>query len=219
MIKGTRSRVGVISGIATLLVVSILGMTNSVNLAQASLITEEEHWKYNINTWIWDSKIRETVGLITPKIIIENETSGMLEGYVADVNGTRLEFYDGDQVVRTRFIFDEGPLSSWQMSGMVHDGYFKIDIPERFQGAHAVRIYIGNNDYTVDNGSPTTPPTRVLTNSASLIYRMNLTDQQPQTQIAHSEPLKPISDISEVKGSLIDWILSQNNMAITYKMP
>jgi hypothetical protein len=76
------------------------------------------------------------------------------------------------------------------MAGRVQDGYFAIDIPERYRDAEFVRIIIGNNRYTVDNGTPTTPQTEVHINSAMLTYRTNST--LVETQVAQAEDPEPI---------------------------
>jgi hypothetical protein len=197
--------------VATILVLSGSMLATTVHFVQAAQITEEEHWKYRVDKWRWDEDRRRTYGLITPQIVIQNETVDRLEGFVADANGTRLEFYDGDQVVHVRFMSNSSGASGWQIAGRVHDGYFAIDIPERNREAEFVRIMIGNNQYTVNNGTPTTAPTEVYMNSAMLSYRINSTLNTIETEVAQVEEPKPISSAYE-GGSLIDWILSQNGL-------
>lgn len=113
------------------LLVSILAGTAGV--AQALLIPEEEHWKYNINRWSWDPDTRTTVGIINPQIVIQNETADRLEGYIADANGTRLEFYDGEQFVHVSFLSNSSVASDWELAGRVHDGYLAIGIQEKYE--------------------------------------------------------------------------------------
>jgi hypothetical protein len=122
-----------------------------IGQAQASVITPAEHWRYEVY-WYWDPDERETVGLITPTVVIENETSDRLEGYVADANGTRLDMYDGEQVVKARYGYDMSIVSEWELAAWIHDGYFTIEMPEKYRDADFVDIYIGNNNYSVDDG-------------------------------------------------------------------
>lgn len=198
--------------VATITVVVMLSssvLAATIGSAQASLITEEQHWKYRIDKWVWDEDRRRSYGLITPQVIIQNETADRLEGFVADASGTRLDVYDGDQIVHVRFISNNSAASDWQMAGRVQDGYFAIDIPERYRDAEFVRIIIGNNQYTVNNGTPTTPQTEVYINSAMLTYRTNST--LVETEVARVEEPEPIRSAYQ-GGSLIDWILSQNGL-------
>jgi hypothetical protein len=97
------------------------------------------------------------------------------------------------------------------MAGRVHDGFFTIDIPQQYRAAETVRIMIGNHEYTVNNGTPTTPQTWVFINSAMLTYRTDPTlDQAGKTEVAQIKPL-PISSVY-TGGSIIDWILRLNGM-------
>jgi hypothetical protein len=96
-----------LAGIITLSVI-----VGTASIASAAMITSEEHWKYRINKWGWDEDRRESYGIINPRIIIQNETADRLEGYVADSNGTRLDMYDGEQVVRVRFMSNGSGASS-----------------------------------------------------------------------------------------------------------
>jgi len=181
-------------------------------IAQAALITEEEHWKYRVDRWLWDEDRRRTYGLTTPQIVIQNETADRLEGFIADANGTRLAIYDGQQVIHVRYMSNNSISSGWQMAGRVHDGYVVIDIPEKYREAEVVRFYIGNNRYVVDNGTPTIPQTEVYFNSATLNYRTNSTlDQAGETLVAEAEEPQPLRSVYS-SGSLIDWILRQNGM-------
>lgn len=185
--------------IAALLGSAIAG---TFGAAQALLVSQEEHWKYNVK-WRWDSDLRKTVGLITPQIVIQNETASRLEGYIADANGTRLSMYDdGMQVVMAKFI-GSNFASKWEIADRIHDGYFAIDIPERYMEAETVRIYIGNFDYTIN----ARPQVTVFINSATTNYVTN--SALEVTEVAQAEePLRSIYD----RGSLIDWILSRNGM-------
>lgn len=175
-----------------------------LNTAAAVLIEPAEHWKYNVDTWTWDGKIRKSIGLIKPQLVIENESAGMLEGYVADTKGTRLAFYDGDQVAMAAFAYDDGRRSQWQMGDTIRGGNFTITIPESWKDADFVKIYIGNNQYTVNDGTRTTPQTWVYINSARVDYRLNATVQQGTTETAQETPVawKTYSE-----DSLIDRIL------------
>ncbi len=198
----------------TLVAVALLGsfISSTLGNAEALLISQEEHWKYNVQKWAWDSEIRRTYGIITPKIVIQNETSAKLEGYIADSNGTRLEMYDGEQYVHVRFLSNNSIASDWQLAGRIHDGYFSIDIPDKYKSADVVRIYIGNHRYTVDNGTPTTPQTEVAINAAMLYFNTNSTlDQMPETEITELTEPEPMT-VDSSGSSLIDWILSSNGM-------
>jgi hypothetical protein len=200
------------SSLAAIVMLSGSILAGTAGVAQALLITEEEHWKYNIDRWTWDSDIRRTVGKINPQIVIQNETADRLEGYIGDTNGTRLEMYDGQQVVHIRFLSNSSVASAWELAGWVHDGYFVIEIPEKYKSAEIVKIYIGKHRYTVDNGTPTTPQTEVSINSAMINYRTNSTlDQIAETEIAQVEEDEPLISVYS-SGSLIDWILRLNGM-------
>jgi hypothetical protein len=195
-------------------IVMLLGSVGSgtIGIAQAAvLISEEEHWKYHIPRWSWDPERGRTVGIITPQIVIQNETADRLEGFIADANGTRLDVYDGEQVVQVRFMFDNGVGSKWEVTGRVHDGYFSIDIPEKFRDAEIVRIYVGNHKYTVNNGTPTTPQTDVFINAAIRDYRTNSTLEIAETEVRNEEVPETLRSIYD-GGSLIDWILRNNEM-------
>ena len=187
-------------------------ITSSTSIAQASVITPEEHWKYNVY-WYWDTDERETVGLITPSIVIENETSDRLEGYVADANGTRLEMYDGEQVVKAKYGYDEGASSEWELASWIYDGYFAIDIPEKYRDADYIGLYVGANSYSVDDGDINTMNAWVSINSVRMDYRLDNT----LVSAAEEEPpedakLEPVADASPAPGSLIDMILSKFGM-------
>jgi hypothetical protein len=188
------------------IIVMLLGSATA-GIANALLVPVEEHWKYNVK-WRWDADLRKNIGMITPLIVIENETSDRLEGYIADANGTRLMIYDGQQVVMSKFMFDSGLVSRWEIVDRIHDGYFAIDIPEKYSKAETVRIYIGNFQYTVDSK----PQVWVFINSATMNYRTNSTLDGlvlPETSIASKQkiaiPLDPCASV----GSLIDRILCQ----------
>ncbi|HXG06502.1 MAG TPA: hypothetical protein VNI77_04155 [Nitrososphaera sp.] len=207
---GKKDRVVIAASIATMaMLLGSLLLAAGIRVVHAALITEEEHWKYHIDRWLWDENRRRTYGLINPQIMIQNETADRLEGYIADASGTRLDIYDGEQVVHVRFIFDNGFASDWQIAGRVKDGYFAIDIPERYRDAESVRIIIGTNQYTVDNGTRTTPQTEVYINSAILVYRTNST--LAETVVTQAEQSQPVRSAYQ-GGSLIDWILSRNGL-------
>ena len=194
--------------VAAIVMLSVLAGT--IGIAQA-LISQEEHWKYNVDRWSWDSDRRRTVGMIHPQLVIQNETADRIEGFVADSNGTRLDMYDGEQVVHVRFMSNSSVASGWEIAGRVNDGYFAIDIPEKYREAEVVRIYIGNHHYTVNDGTRTTPQTEVSINSAILNYKTNSTLDQIETEVAQVTEPKPIRSVF-AGGSLIDWILSHNGM-------
>lgn len=197
--------------VAAIVMLSGSVIAGTIGFAQAALITEEEHWKYNVDRWQWDEERRRTYGLIIPQIVIQNETADRLEGFIADANGTRLDFYDGNQVVHVRYMSNSS-VSGWIMVGWLNEGYFAIDIPQAYREAEIVKIYIGNNHYTVDNGTPTTPQTRVITNSVIATFRTNSTlDHIVETEVAQVEKPKPVRSVHD-GGSLIDWILSQNGL-------
>lgn len=196
---------------ATLLLLASVA-AGTTGIAQAALITQDEHWKYHVDRWLWDEDRRRTYGLTTPQIVIQNETADRLEGFIADANGTRLSIYDGQQVIHVRYMSNSGIASGWEMAGRVHDGYVVIDIPEKYRQAEIVKIYIGTNQYIVDDGTPTTPQTEVYFNSATLNYRTNSTlDQIGETLVAEVEEPLPVRSVYS-SGSLIDWILRQNGM-------
>lgn len=191
----------------TALVLTGLLAASTTGLAQASVITPEEHWRYNVY-WYWDPNERETVGMITPTLVIENETSDRLGGYVADANGTRLDMYDGQQVVKVRYGYDGGMLSKWELAAWIHDGYFTLEIPEKYRDADFVSIYIGNNDYSVDDGDINTRNAWVSINSIRTDYRFGQTLDVEDTSTAQVESVAK----SPMPGSLIDQILAQFGM-------
>jgi hypothetical protein len=198
--------------IAAIAILSGSAIAGTFSSAQATiLLSTEEHWKYKVDRWTWDPERRRTYGLVTPQIIVQNETFDRIEGYIADSNGTRLDMYDGEQVVQIRFLSDTTVASRWELSGRVHDGYFAVDIPEKYRDAEIVRIYIGNHMYVVNDGTLTTPQTQVFMNSAMLDYKTNSTLGPIETQVAQVEEPQPIKT-PYVGGSLIDWILDQNRL-------
>jgi hypothetical protein len=184
---------------------------STMGVASASVILPDEHWRYNVH-WYWDTNERETVGLITPIIVIENETSDRLEGYVADANGTRLDMYDGDQVVKVRYGYDGAALSKWELAAWINDGYFSIEIPQKHRDADFVRMYIGNNDYSVDDGDVNTKNAWVTINSANLEHRLDST----LVSVAEESPADAVvqrpAGATPMAGSLIDLILSRLGM-------
>ncbi|MEW6604577.1 MAG: hypothetical protein AB1351_07800 [Thermoproteota archaeon] len=201
-----------IIAIAAIAMLSGSAIAGTVGFAQAVLLQPEDHWKYKIDRWTWDSERRRTYGLITPQIVVQNETFDRLEGYIADADGTRLEMYDGEQVVQVRFLSNNSVASNWELAGRVHDGYFAIEIPEKYREAEVVRIFIGNHRYVVNDGTITTPQTEVYMNSAMLNYKTNSTLSQTETEVAQiEEPQQPIRS-PYAGGSLIDWILSRNGL-------
>ena len=194
--------------VAALLIGTLVA--GSFNQAQAAkLLTLEEHWKYNVK-WSWDSSLRRNTGLIYPTIVIENQTADRIEGYIGDINGTRLTMYDGDQVVMMRYIYDGNMVGDWIMAGKLYDGYFAVDIPQKYRDADTVRFFIGGNHYVVDDGDLTTRQIWVFINSASLYYNMS----SVQTAAASEEEQEKIKPVvaTPSPGSLIDLILSKNGM-------
>lgn len=188
-------------------IVMLVGSTipSNIGVAQALLVPEEEHWKYHLK-WIWDGDLHKNVGLITPQIVIQNETADRLEGYIADANGTRLAMYDSSQIVMARFMYDTGFVSRWDIVDRVNEGYFAIDIPEKYKDAETVRIHIGNFQYTVDSE----PQARVHINSAMTNYATNPALDET-TQVAQVEEPQPLPRIFDW-GSLIDRILFRYGM-------
>lgn len=188
---------------SSLAVAALLGLVGTFNAAHALLIPQEEHWKYNVR-WTWDFEERESVGIITPQIVIQNETSSRLEGYVADANGTRLAMYDdGMQVVMAKYMFDSGRVTDWEIVDRIHDGYFAIDIPEQYQDAETVRMYIGKFQYTVD----IRPQLTVNINSVTTNYVTNSTIGAIEVAQEEEPEETPVAFSS---NSLIDRILRQN---------
>lgn len=206
----TSSRTSYLAGIVAAMLLAGFATASTISLADAGVITPEEHWRYNVY-WYWDPDERETVGLISPTVVIENETSDRLEGYVADANGTRLDMYDGEQVVKVRYGYDGSTLSDWELAGWIHDGYFAIDIPERYRDADFISLYIGNNDYSVDDGDINTRNSLVFMNSIRMDYRLgtNLDVTEEPTTTAE---LEPVAAKTPMPGSLIDKILSMFGM-------
>lgn len=204
--KGRSAQLKIVAPLVTIVMLSGLMITSSLSTAQAILIPLDEHWKYNIDWWTWDSDLQRTVGHINPTVIIQNQTADKLEGYIADANGTRLAMYQGEQVVMTSFVFENGMKSKWEIAGRIQDGYFTIDIPEIDRNAEYVSIFIGKNQYTVDNGTTITPQTWVFINSARIDYKLNSTISQV-AEVAQEE-VEPVVDVYH-PGSLIDFILNQ----------
>lgn len=173
--------------------------------AATTVLTLEDHWKYVV-TWHWDPGTFRSTGLINPKIIVANETSDKITGYIADANGTRLTMYNDEHYVMVRYTQDDGFVSKWSMAGKTHDGWFTIDIPEEFRNAQTVGIYISNHMYSVASNDLTVAPPRIFINSARLDYRTNSTlveiEPPKTTEIAQQQScLNPST-------SLIDYILS-----------
>lgn len=178
--------------------------------AQAVLIEPEQHWKYWIDSWKWDGDMHRTHGIIIPTLVIENQTQGRLEGYIADSKGAKLDFYDGEQVVMARFVKDNGFTSKWGIADKIEGGNFAIQIPEQYKNADKVDIYIGNNQYTVNDGTDTTPQTWVFVNSLRTSYSLDSAIQQPETVTAAQQ--KPAAWKTYSEDSLIDKILLMYGM-------
>jgi hypothetical protein len=193
---------------AILAALALVGFT--IGNAQASVITPAEHWRHEVY-WYWDPDERETIGLITPTLVIENETSDRLEGYIADANGTRLDMYDGEQVVKARYGYDNSIVTEWELADWIHDGYFTIEIPAKYRDADFVSIYIGNNNYTVDDGDINTRNSWVSINSIRTDYRLNSTLLSIAESPADSE-IESVAEKVPMPGSLIDMILSRFGM-------
>jgi hypothetical protein len=190
---------------AILATLALAGFT--IGSAQASVITPAEHWRHEVY-WYWDSDERETVGLITPTLVIENETSDRIEGYVADANGTRLDMYDGEQVVKARFGYDNSIVTDWELADWIHDGYFTIEIPDKHRNADFVGIYIGNNHYSVDDGDINTRNPWVSINSIRTDYRLNST-LTSVAEVMDGSEIESVAESMPSSGSLIDLILSR----------
>jgi hypothetical protein len=200
-----------LAAIFTTLVLAGFSAGSMIGQAQASVITPAEHWRYEVY-WYWDPDERETVGLITPTVVIENETSDRLEGYVADANGTRLDMYDGEQVVKARYGYDMSIVSEWELAAWIHDGYFTIEMPEKYRDADFVDIYIGNNNYSVDDGDINTRNSWVSINSVRTDYRLNSTLVSVAEDTSPDVRIESVAEKSPSQGSLIDLILSRFGM-------
>jgi len=178
--------------------------------AQAILLKPEEHFKY-VTTWHWDERLLMNFGLINPKIVIANETADEITGYIGDNNGTRLTMYNGEHYVMARYSYDNGFISKWEMTTQMHDGWFTIEIPQKYRDAQIIGVFISNHQYSVDPEDITLSQPRVFINSARLDYRLNSTlhslQDQSNTQIA-SQPSENCNS-SPSHGSLIDLIWSQ----------
>lgn len=193
----------VISATALLSAFALLGYASLQNV-QALLIEPEDHWKYEMK-WLWDPELKKTIGRIEPQIVIANETADRIVGYIADANGTRLEFYNDEQVVQARFAYEEGFFTEWEMVGRTDRGYFTIEVPSNYADADRVQISIGNNQYTVNNGTPTTPQAWVFVNSARLDHpRSNSTD----LQVASSATLPPSPTADQTGGNSTETVLT-----------
>jgi hypothetical protein len=195
--------------IAAILTTSTILLT-TLKAAEAKLVPVEEHWKYHVN-WVWDEKLFRNIGIITPHVVIQNETADRLEGYVADQNGTRISVYDGEQYTMVRYAYDGGFVSKWERGNKIYGGYITIDIPEQYRDADVVGIYVGNHHYTVDDGTLYNSQSLVFINSARLDYRTNSTLDNPVTEISE-QPAQQVPTSPSIGGSLIDWILFQNGL-------
>jgi hypothetical protein len=207
--KASSRRLSLAAALAAVLMAGFVA-ASTIRPAEAAVITQEEHWRYNVY-WYWDTDERETVGLISPIAVIQNETSDRLEGYVADANGTRLDMYDGEQVVKVRYGYDEGAPTEWSLAAWIHDGFFAIDIPERYRNADYISMYIGNNDYSVDDGDINTSNAQVSINSIRMDYRLGTNLQAVDDSVTTAE-IEQVVERSPMPGSLIDKILSMYGM-------
>jgi hypothetical protein len=187
--KTKKLAIFMIPAAAASLLVSVVATTTSN--AEAILIPLQEHWKYNVR-WDWDPDHYRTVGYIDPKIVILNQTDDKIVGYIGDQNGTRLSMYKGDQYVQVRYAYSNGLVTKWKIGDRINDGYFTIDIPEDYRNADVVGIYIGNNEYTIDDGTLYAPQTSVFINSARIDYYRNSTIEANSTTDAVSTTMARI---------------------------
>jgi hypothetical protein len=184
-----------------------IALLSSTSTANALLLKPQDHWKYNV-FWVWKPDIHKTIGIISTQIIVANETADRIEGYIADINGTRLEMYD-DQYVMVKYTYDMGPTSDWEIGGKTHKGYFSVDIPENYKDAQTIGLFIGGYSYKLDLLPDSYEQPLVLINSARLDYTTNST--------LESTSISSISDETDTcqisSNSLIDRILQQFSLS------
>ncbi len=150
--------------LAAALLLSVISVPTAIE-GKSILLSPEESAKLAVLEWHFDSKLGRDIGIIVSRIIVENMTSHGVQGYLADSTGNRLWMVDDVQVVLAKFVFNNTASTEWELVDWVRDGYFVFDRSE-YPGAVAVRIYIGPNSYSVDNGPPGIPQSWVFINPA-----------------------------------------------------
>jgi hypothetical protein len=138
--------------LAAALLFSVMSIPIAIE-GKSILLSTEESEKFAVLQWHFDSKLRRDIGIIVSRIIVENVTAHSVQGYLADSGGNRLWMVDDVQVVLAKFVFNNTASTEWELADWVRDGYFAVDRSE-YPEAVALRIYIGPNSYSIDNGPP-----------------------------------------------------------------
>lgn len=150
--------------LAAALLLSVMSVPSTIE-GKSILLSPEESAEFAVLQWHFDSELRRDIGIIVSRIIVENTTSQGIQGYLADSNGNRLWMVDDVQVVLAKFVFNNTASTDWELADWVRDGYFAVDRSE-YPDAVAVRLYIGPNSYSIDNGPPDIPQSWVFINPA-----------------------------------------------------
>jgi hypothetical protein len=157
------------TGLIALCTLFISGFTiPAATFEDSILLSLEENAKFKVYESHYDPKLRRDIGVIVSRVIIENETAQAVEGYLGDSVGSRLWMVDNVQVVLAKFVFNNTGTTRWELVDWLHDGYFTIKKPDmpNHPDIVAVRIYIGPNSYSVDQGTPRIPQSWVFINPA-----------------------------------------------------
>ncbi len=163
--------------LAVLLIIFV-AVNFSSTRADSPLLSREESANYAIHEWYFDPELKRNVGIIVSRIIIENETADLIQGYVSDSIGNRLDVIDGIQVTLAKFVLNNTGTTRWQIIDWLDRGYFTIDKLDRTDIV-AVRIYIGPADYAVADNTASTGQSWVFINPAWYEYAFAVDEGTP----------------------------------------
>ncbi|HEY7506299.1 MAG TPA: hypothetical protein VH621_01710 [Nitrososphaera sp.] len=185
------------TGLIALCTLFISGFTiPAATFEDSILLSLEENAKFKVYESHYDPKLRRDVGIIVSRVIIENETAQAVEGYLGDSVGSRLWMVDNVQVVLAKFVFNNTGTTRWELADWLHDGYFTIKKPDmpNHPDIVAVRIYIGPNSYSVDQGTPRIPQSWVFINPAWTEYAFSSNARMAQSASASDTMLQDTYD-------------------------
>jgi hypothetical protein len=169
-----------------------------MNSAEALLVSPKDASVFPIE-WTWDSELHRNIGHVETQIVLENVTDDRVEGYIAeDINGTRLFTYNDEQVVMVRYVYDGGFRSGWNIESKLYQGFFSIQFPEELRGRiDLVYIFIGQNQFTIDDATSSSSQSWVFTNSAKYVYQIGTPVGNKNNKITSSSTTASDDDYEE----------------------